>query len=72
MKKEMEKKIKEFAAKMVTNPQYHYNEEDYSKIIDKINSAPQKGKTAQEVMAIIEVGGCNARQAALLMGLEYK
>ena len=62
----------EFAAKMVVNHEYHYGDEDYEKIISKIKDAPKNGKTAEEVMAILEVGGHNERQAALLMGREYK
>ena len=66
------KKIEEFAAKLVVNPEYHYNEEDFDKIVSKIEDAPKHGKTSEEVMAILEVGGHSERQAALLMGREYK
>ena len=70
--KAMAEKIEAFAARMALDPETYYTEEDIPTIRRKIESAPLDGKRMEEVMAIIEVGGCNARQAALLMGREYK
>ena len=66
--KEMADKINSFAAKLALDPESYYTEEDIPTIRRKIESAPFDGKTMQEVMAILEVGGHNERQAALLMG----